>query len=204
MPSLDRDPSMAYGWFSKAHQLRSFEKEQSMIVHKRRYLATVFSLLAFHPLASPLLTAQTSTIGPRQDPRPQSGQITWSVYADGQHYSSVLTMKRLSKSPAWKDEEEHPPLSARKAMATARQMAMEIAPFGKQVKLLPPSLKLRESNGHWFWVVTFSPNDSRQFQSVFHVVVLMDGTALRPEKSEPPPLPFGTKTSETMKNRDKK
>jgi hypothetical protein len=88
----------------------------------------------------------------------------------------------LAATPKWKDDEENPPLSARKAIIAARKIIAKLTPYGKDATLCSPVLKLRESNGHWFWVVYFSADDFRQFRSTFPVVVLMDGVSLLPKK----------------------
>lgn len=113
-----------------------------------------------------------------QPPRVKTGQIVWSTHADGQKYVTTLKISQLLATPTWDEGQENPPLSARKALAAAQEVVARFAPYGKETKLPPPLLKLRENDGHWFWVVYFSPNDFRQFQSTFPVVVLMDGSSV--------------------------
>lgn len=121
--------------------------------------------------------AQTGTT-PYQEPEPE---INWPTHVDAEHYYNPrLPISRLQQSPVWKPEDDNPPLSARKAMTAAAAVMKELAPYGKDAELSSPTLKLRESNGYWFWVVYYSPNDWRRYQSTFPVVVLMDGEVVRP------------------------
>jgi hypothetical protein len=132
--------------------------------------------------------AQTGT-PEYQEPGPE---INWTTSVDVNHYfNSKLSISRLLATPEWKQEQEHPPLSARKAIAIARAIVDRQAPYGKDVKLASPTLKLRESNERWFWVVYFAPHDWRRFHSTFPIVVLMDGTAVEPKRIPPPPPRLG-------------
>lgn len=130
--------------------------------------------------------AQTGT-REYQEPQAKTGQIAWSTDADGRHYVTTLKLSRLAATPNWDDDKEHPPLSARQAITAARKVVGKLAPYGGEAELNSPTLKLRESHGHWFWVVYFSPNDFRQFQSTFPVIVLMDGSVVHPIKKRHPP-----------------
>jgi hypothetical protein len=132
------------------------------------------------------LLAQTGTTEAREP----EAEINWPTNVDADTYfNSRLPISRLAATPKWEADDENPPLSARKAIAIAEALMKELAPYGQGAKLNAPTLKLRESGGHWFWVVYYSPNDWRQFQTTFPIVVLMDGTAVRPERMAPPPSP---------------
>ena len=122
-----------------------------------------------------------------QEPRVKTGQVAWPTTADGQHYITILKMSHLAATPMWDADKANPPLSARKAITAAREVVTKLAPYGEEAVLSSPLLKLRESDGHWFWVVYFCPNDFRQFQSTFPVVVLMDGAVVRSVKTPPSP-----------------
>ena len=111
----------------------------------------------------------------------------WRTSADQTHYITVLDPKQLASQPNWDADDEHPPLSPRKAIAAARKVIDELKPYGEDAKLLKPTLKLRTDGAggdRWFWGVYFSPTDGRQFSSAFPVVVLMNGKALRPQVDE--------------------
>lgn len=119
-------------------------------------------------------------------------KIGWTTNTDPEtFYNTTLTIPRLLATPEWEADQENPPISARKAILAASEIVQQLAPYGKEAKLARPSLKLRESSGRWFWVVYFSPNDWRAFRSTFPVVVLMDGTALKPQRIPPPPARLG-------------
>lgn len=131
-----------------------------------------------------LLLAQT---GLHQEPPEPGPEINWPTQVGPDDYfNSRLPIARLQATPEWEAGEENPPLSARKAIAVSEALVKQLNPYGPDAELNPPTLKLRESGGRWFWVVYFSPNDWRQFQSSFPIVVLMDGTAVKPERTTPP------------------
>ena len=124
-----------------------------------------------------------------QEPGPE---INWITNTDPDHYfNSKLRISRLLATPEWKSDQENPPLSARKAIAIATGIVDKLKPYGDGVKMPPPTLKLRESSGRWFWVAYFSPNDWRRFNSTFPIVVLMDGTVVEPRPVAPPPARLG-------------
>lgn len=121
---------------------------------------------------------------------PEPGlEINWPTHVGETYFNSRLPISRLALTPKWEEADENPPVSARKAMAIAAEVMTGLAPYGRDAKLNAPTLKLRESGGHWFWVVTYTPDDWRQFHSSFPIVVLMDGTVVRPTKTPPPPPP---------------
>jgi hypothetical protein len=129
------------------------------------------------------LVAQTGL----QETQEPEAEINWSSEpGPDTYYTSRLTLARLEATPKWKAEEENPPVSARKAIAVAEAILKELQPYGPDAKFEAPTLKLRECRGDWFWVVYYSPNDWRRFQSSFPIVVLMDGSVVRPERSTPP------------------
>ena len=119
-------------------------------------------------------------------------EINWTTNTDAENYfNSNLKIPRLRATPEWTQAQENPPLSARKAIVAAGLIMGKLAPYGPGAKLAPPTLKLRENNGRWFWVVYFTPEDGRRFNSTFPVVVLMDGTAIEPQRIPPPPARLG-------------
>lgn len=129
------------------------------------------------------LVAQT---GLRETQEPEA-EINWSTETGPEMYfNSRLPLSRLAATPKWDADDENPPLSARKAIALAEATLKEVQPYGPEAKFDAPMLKLRDCRGDWFWVVYYSPNDWRRFQSSFPIVVLMDGTVVRPERTTPP------------------
>lgn len=137
------------------------------------------------------LALQTGTAEYQEPPE----EINWQTHAmhEGEitYYNSRVTIPRLLGTPAWAPDQDNPPVSARKAMVAASECVRRVAPYGKEARLGAPTLKLRESNGRWLWVVYFSPADSRQFVSTFPIIVLMDGTVVEPKRIPPPPARFG-------------
>lgn len=133
-------------------------------------IGTAFQIPSF-------VQGQTGT-QPYKEPE---AQINWSTDAEGKQYVATLLIATLKRTPDWDDEDENPPLSARKARSLAQEVFDEIAPYGKEAECRA-TLKLRDDgDDKWFWVVYFTPLDGRGFQSTFPIPVLFDGSVVRPE-----------------------
>lgn len=129
------------------------------------------------------LVAQTGL----QETQEPEAEINWSTDTSPEmHFNSRLTLARLAATAKWKPHDENPPVSARKAIALAEATLKEVQPYGPDAKFDAPTLKLRDCRGDWFWVVYYAPDDWRRFQSSFPIIVLMDGTVVKPERTKPP------------------
>lgn len=126
-------------------------------------------------------------------------QDKWSVNSDlmmdqpvRMYFESTLTRDQLAKTPAWKEESEYPPLSPRKAEETALAMLQKIA---GQRHWLQPDISLRafdvgrgSRDIRWIYVLHFRYVGVMGFEGGFHnIIVLMDGTAIEPQKLEQSP-----------------
>ena len=115
-------------------------------------------------------------------------------FANGTSFNYRVTVKRMQAVPSWKDDAEHPPLSARRAIQLASDFRRRMVIAQKDhewkfesAKLLPVDVEANQ----WVWVIRFEewPNDSRfdnglgagGMMGEFEVVVLMDGTVVQPE-----------------------
>jgi hypothetical protein len=121
-----------------------------------------------------------------KDPALGRDGIVWRSSAGRTCYVTVLDPKILESKPQWQDDAEHPPVSARQAINASRKVVDRIKPYGADVRMGQPSLRLRtDSSGHWFWVVHYSPDDFRRYLATFPVVVLMSGEVVEPVVDQP-------------------
>jgi hypothetical protein len=112
------------------------------------------------------------------------------LYSDafGNCYVASVTGKDFDKTPDWSPDAENPPVSAKKAISLATKMKDSLAENGKNYKWVLDSAALHRWTGNkWYWVATYEvqydgprvgPNAAQ-----IRIVVLMDGTAVRPEVS---------------------
>ncbi len=151
----------------------------------RTVLIFLLSLLAFSlqaaDLSAPALSDEWSIRSDLMVGRPVPAQFV-----------SKVTRDQLAKTPAWQAGSEHPPLSPRKAEGIALAMLHKIA--GDQ-HWMQPDISLRAfdvehgSSGHreirWIYVLQFKLLGAMGFESgSLNIVVLMNGTAIKPQKLE--------------------
>lgn len=106
--------------------------------------------------------------------------------AFGKTFASKLTADALLSSPEWDENSENPPVSARSALKAAREMRDLVITTPEGFEWTRGSLTLMRPSEHCFWLVRFraaSENDDGWHH--FTVVVLMDGTALKPVEELP-------------------
>ncbi|WP_442506129.1 hypothetical protein SH528x_004957 [Novipirellula sp. SH528] len=105
-------------------------------------------------------------------------------YPLGKAVETPITKDANSSAPKWRDTEESPPISARRALAIAtkeRNRIDKLLDYDRKVwswKLKAISLKPFDGGG-WYWLVEFeqfAPNVSIVGMIPFlHIPVLMDG-----------------------------
>jgi hypothetical protein len=104
----------------------------------------------------------------------------------------TVTDEMLQKSPKWKADAPHPPLSARKAIRLATELKKKLVADTKVYEWKFLTAKLcRDSDpeiDRWYWRVEFEakvrpglpPDDPKELV----VIVLMDGTVVQPVPAE--------------------
>lgn len=112
-------------------------------------------------------------------------------YVHGKRYASTIPDDRLSKTPEWKDSDENPPLSARKAITLADKKRNELVKDSAKFKWHRESVAIvfDEFHNRCYWEITYvlrfrggggstgPPIDLRLY-------VLMDGTLVEPVVSD--------------------
>ena len=105
--------------------------------------------------------------------------------ADGKQFGSRVTDAALAKAPVWTQQTERPPLSPGRARELAYKQLQQSARDAKQWDLHEIGLVDTGDHVHWIYVVHFMrhyPEDAAVFGGeFFDIVVLMDGTAIKPE-----------------------
>lgn len=106
------------------------------------------------------------------------GTIAYSRVG-GKDYAAIITKKALSRSPEWRQEDENPPISARKAMKlAAKKKDLFFGDESKEWRFESVSLtKLWEN---WYWVARYQPRAPSKARQELRIVVLMDGTVIQP------------------------
>lgn len=130
-------------------------------------LATVFAVLCV-PVAA---TAQMKMYGE----------------SFGKRYISTVTWKEIEASPKWAPEEENPPLSARKVIKLATKVKDSLVKDDRHYRWQLDSAELHHWGGdYWYWVTTYQayfkgPGAWSGPPILLRLVVLMDGTAVKPD-----------------------
>jgi hypothetical protein len=136
-------------------------------------------LLVFLSIVSSILLSTTAT-----------SHADWAFEDEvaGKVVETYVSDAKLEKT-VWKDEDEHPPLAARKAIKLAKDEVKRLSPQLdlKQSKLVFEKLCL-EPNGpteqSWVWVIEFRriQGVAIDFGETVHIVVLMNGEVVKPSK----------------------
>ena len=107
--------------------------------------------------------------------------------ADGKKYSFIVSAAALAKTPEWIAEKQEPPFSILQAIAAAKKAALADHP--KFDDVVADSVEVRRAPGarsdnYWFYRVELSPviEGRRLFGSDLTVVLLMDGTIVKPQE----------------------
>jgi hypothetical protein len=115
-----------------------------------------------------------------------SYDVSYHSYAISANYTVTVTREALAKSPLWKDDEENPPFSAKKAIKLANEMKDSLVEDSKDYKWKLDEATLKPAGGEkWYWLIRYEA----QFQGGASIgvppflclVVLMDGKVVKPE-----------------------
>jgi hypothetical protein len=112
-------------------------------------------------------------------------EITLWSYAFAKKYTVTIIDEALKKSPAWENDAENPPLSAKKAIKLANEIKDSLVKDSKDFKWKLRSASLEPAGeDKWYWLINYEA----QFQGFssgipnhLRLVVLMDGTVVKPE-----------------------
>jgi hypothetical protein len=120
---------------------------------------------------------------------------TFVGWTDGKRYTVIVTDDRLKKTASWDTKESNPPLSARDAMkhAVALEKTLLKESGNKTWELESLALTPNEQGSgveKWYWVAHFSVRKELTASSGpppdIYIVVLMDGTVIKPIIAEAP------------------
>jgi hypothetical protein len=108
-------------------------------------------------------------------------QRTIFSYTLDKSYRTTITRKALQASPAWRNDAENPPLSAREARRladeTRARLVKDTPDFTwrlESIALTPTSVE-----GRWFWLAYYTADfkgTSTGQDNFLKVAILMDGT----------------------------
>lgn len=112
--------------------------------------------------------------------------IEYHSYTITKNYVVTILSDAVAKSPSWKDDEENPPLSAKKAIKLANEMKDSLVKDSKDYKWKLDEATLKPAGDEkWYWLIRYEA----QFQGAASIgvppflclVVLMDGKVVKPE-----------------------
>lgn len=148
----------------------------------RRILVLLFLMLCF----CVVITAQKSDVI-----EGYSSQY-WS-YVDGKKYNFKVTKELLEKTPSWKENDENPPLSVKKAISAATEQLSKFIKI-ENWDFQKATLEKTNVTGKWLYLIEFSedqmkanpPKKSGIYEYIggvktFRIVVLMDGSTIEPK-----------------------
>jgi hypothetical protein len=106
-------------------------------------------------------------------------------------YTSVVTDKLLDATPPWADDQDNPPISAKRAIGLADSVRTDWLK-GQESLSLKWTLRdvtLTHALGNkWFWVVGYEGHPSvggtTGMPPYIHLIVLMNGEVVMPRKEE--------------------
>jgi hypothetical protein len=112
---------------------------------------------------------------------------TWSSYTSTNRFDFIVTDASIAKTPAWRENADHPPLSAGEALRLGRAELSKLISNSKEWTLETLILKPWRDGQHWVYLVRFEPPlpagglDGFQFDML--IPVLMSGVAVEPKIS---------------------
>lgn len=115
-------------------------------------------------------------------PGPPS-ELSLRFSVSGKDYEVVVKAAAIKKAPAWADGESDPPLSARKAIARAREAKGRLLPDVADESFPLVGLDLCPGPaGGWFWQARFEQRGAGAGgrPPFVRVAVLMDGSVVEP------------------------
>lgn len=107
-------------------------------------------------------------------------------------FGITITQSAIDKTPKWEPADEHPPLSARRAIQLADRLRSQLVKDDKGWRWCLKSATLtpwtpESPSGHWFWEIAYHacpPGGYAGPSNDLHLAVLMDGTVVRPKTSK--------------------
>ena len=115
---------------------------------------------------------------------PCYAQITRCSYAFSKQYCFTITANMLKVSPVWSEDADNPPLPARKAIRLATKLKNELVKDTEKFKWKLESCSLEQAEtSKWYWFITYFARYQGSSTGIPHhlqVIVLMDGTVIRP------------------------
>jgi hypothetical protein len=99
-----------------------------------------------------------------------------------QRYELKVTQSALDAAPMWPEDQPNPPVSARKAMALAKEKLVKMHPESANWNLRGVNLTKLDAKGQWIYIVRFEvPQQSPHLiPTPFDMIVLMDGSVVEP------------------------
>ena len=98
-------------------------------------------------------------------------------YHDGKQFEFTVTLKQLENCPEWLAEQEHPPLSARRALTLASDYLPKLVTNAENWKA--GEIRLRPAHDKWVYVVEFAEH-KEGIKTPLGIVVLMNGEVVEP------------------------
>ena len=83
-------------------------------------------------------------------------RVKLNSYGFGKRYSVTITEQALKNAPAWKEDVENPPVSARRALKLAAEMKDKLVSDDKDWKWVLEAASLVQNKGErWYWQVSY-------------------------------------------------
>ena len=98
-------------------------------------------------------------------------------------YATIVTSEVLANTPIWSNDDDNPPLSAKRAREIATRKMAVMTKGLEHFNWRLTSLSLERIGDGWFWLVTYTspPTDTARALPI-RIVVLMDGSVVEPKK----------------------
>jgi hypothetical protein len=107
--------------------------------------------------------------------------IDSNIFKDG--YRTTVTSEAIANTPAWNNDDDNPPLSAKRATKIAKRQVDLMTKGQEHAKWRLTSLSLESFDDGWFWLVTYkAPSPGTTLAMSLRIAILMDGTVVEPKK----------------------
>ena len=117
-------------------------------------------------------------------------EAVWSSYVKTNRYDFTVTETEMAKTPVWREQDDHPPLAARKALRLARARLAELVTDSKDWTLEALSLREWHDDQHWYYLAIFHaplpPGGLKGVPVSMTIPLLMSGDAVKPKVSRWP------------------
>ena len=119
-------------------------------------------------------------------------ELGFPSYALRHDYDTTIPDDELEKTPRWKEADENPPVSARKAMRLANALADKLEPDTDDFKRELESLALCAHDGKWYWRAEYEwhviKGGSTGILPNLTIIVLMNGAVVQPKVTRTHPV----------------